>query len=205
MTSQGDVTASQPESGAGTRAPVTAAGRVYLRSPERADRAEFVALMRASRAFHRPWATAPTDDEAFEAYLVDSRRQDFEAMLACRREDRAILGFFNLSHITRGSLQSAYLGYAVASVYANQGYMREGIELVLREAFLNLRLHRIEANIQPGNHASIALARGAGFSREGFSPRYLKIGGRWRDHERWAILAEDWRTRAERLGLPSVL
>jgi ribosomal-protein-alanine N-acetyltransferase len=88
-------------------------------------------------------------------------------------------------------------------MYAGQGYMREAIELVLREAFLNLRLHRIEANIQPGNHASIALARGAGFSREGFSPRYLKIGGRWRDHERWAILAEDWRNRAARLGLPS--
>jgi [ribosomal protein S5]-alanine N-acetyltransferase len=205
MTSQDDVPSSQPGSGAGTQASVPAAGRVYLRAPERSDRIEFVELMRASRTFHRPWATAPTDDDAFEAYLVDSRRQDFEAMLACRREDRAILGFFNLSHITRGSLQSAYLGYAVGSPYAGQGYMREAIELVLREAFLNLRLHRIEANIQPGNHASIALARGAGFSREGFSPRYLKIGGRWRDHERWAILAEDWRVRAERQRLPSVL
>ena len=86
--------------------------------------------MRASRAFHRPWATAPTDDEAFDAYLVDSRRPDFEAMLVCRREDRAILGFFNLSHITRGSLQSAYLGYAVGQPFADQGYMREGLELV---------------------------------------------------------------------------
>ena len=199
MNRQDDVASRQP--GSGTAAEAPADRRVFLRTPERSDRAEFVALMRASRAFHRPWATAPTDDEAFEAYLVDSRRPDFQAMLVCRREDRAILGFFNLSHITRGSLQSAYLGYAVASMYAGQGYMREAIELVLREAFLNLRLHRIEANIQPGNHASIALARGAGFSREGFSPRYLKIGGRWRDHERWAILAEDWRTRAERLGL----
>ena len=80
--------------------------------------------------------------------------------------------------------------------------MREAIELVLREAFLNLRLHRIEANIQPGNHASIALARGAGFSREGFSPRYLKIGGRWRDHERWAILAEEWRARLDGVAIP---
>jgi [ribosomal protein S5]-alanine N-acetyltransferase len=171
--------------------------RVYLRAPETADRAEFVALMYASRSFHRPWATAPTDDEAFDAYLADSRRPDFQAMLVCRLDDRAILGFFNLSHITRGSLQSAYLGYAIGSIYAHQGYMRDGIELVLQDAFDALHLHRIEANIQPGNHASIALARGAGFAREGFSPRYLKIGGRWRDHERWAILAEDWRARRQ--------
>jgi [ribosomal protein S5]-alanine N-acetyltransferase len=201
MTQQDRVASTTPGAAEShTEAP--AAGRVYLRTPQRPDRAEFVSLMRASRAFHRPWATAPTDDEAFDAYLVDSRRPDFEAMLVCRREDRAILGFFNLSHITRGSLQSAYLGYAVGSTFARHGYMREGIELVLREAFMTLRLHRVEANIQPGNHASISLARGAGFAREGFSPRYLKIGGRWRDHERWAILAEDWRTHAERLGLP---
>ena len=204
MTSQDDLTSSRPEVSA-ARAEARTTGRVYLRAPERSDKPEFIELMRASRGFHRPWASAPTDEEAFEAYLADSHRPDFEAMLACRRQDEAILGFFNLSHITRGSLQSAYLGYAVGSPYANQGYMREALELVLREAFLVLRLHRIEANIQPGNHASIALAKGAGFSREGFSPRYLKIGGRWRDHERWAILAEDWRKRGEQRGLPSVL
>ncbi len=172
-------------------------GRVFLRAPERSDRHEFVSLMRASRSFHRPWATAPTDHERFAAYLADARRPDFEALLVCRREDLAIVGFFNISQIVRTWLQSAYLGYAVGRPFAGQGYMREGIELVLRHAFINLRLHRIEANIQPGNHASIALARGAGFRREGFSPRYLKIGGRWRDHERWAILAEEWRARVE--------
>jgi ribosomal-protein-alanine N-acetyltransferase len=170
-------------------------GRVYLRAPSRSDEGEFVALMRASRGFHRPWASAPADPERFAAYLADGRRPDFEAMLVCRREDDAIVGFFNLSQITRGLLQSAYLGYAVGKPFAGQGYMREGIELVLRHAFTNLRLHRVEANIQPGNRASIALARGAGFRREGFSPRYLKIGGRWRDHERWAILADEWRQR----------
>jgi ribosomal-protein-alanine N-acetyltransferase len=75
--------------------------------------------------------------------------------------------------------------------------MREAIQLVLREAFVELRLHRLEANIQPGNQASLALAKGAGFKREGFSPRYLKISGRWRDHERWALLADDWRNQIE--------
>ena len=168
-------------------------GRVFLRPPEAGDRDEFVTLMHASRSFHRPWATAPTDGERFAAYLSDSRRPDFEAMLVCRQSDLAIVGFFNLSQIVRRSLQSAYLGYAVGKLYAGQGYMREAIQLVLRHAFTDLRLHRVEANIQPDNRASIALASGAGFHREGFSPRYLKIAGRWRDHERWAILADDWR------------
>jgi len=182
---------------------MTQRGRVFLRPPVRSDREEFVSLMRASRSFHRPWATAPTDDDRFAAYLADARRPDFEAMLVCRLEDEAIVGFFNLSQITRRSLQGAYLGYAVGRPFANQGYMRDGLELVLRNAFLTLRLHRIEANIQPGNHASIALAKGAGFRREGFSPRYLKIGGRWRDHERWAILAEDWRVRYQDGAAPA--
>ncbi|MGI8428659.1 MAG: GNAT family N-acetyltransferase [Solirubrobacteraceae bacterium] len=180
-------------------------GRTFLRPPLRSDRDEFLALMHASRAFHRPWATAPTDDDRFAIYLADAHRSDFEAMLACRAGDGAIIGFFNLSNITRGLLESAYLGYAVGKPYAAQGYMRDGIQLVLRQAFVTLRLHRVEANIQPENSASLALARGAGFQREGFSPRYLKIGGRWRDHERWAILAEDWRARTGTRETPESL
>lgn len=172
---------------------------VYIREPVYEDGREFTELMRVSREFHSPWATAPTDEERFAAYLVDARRPDFAAMLLCRSQDDAIVGFFNLSQIVRRRLQSAYLGYAVGKPFAGNGYMRTGIELVLRHSFTTLELHRIEANIQPGNARSLALARGAGFRREGFSPRYLKIGGQWRDHERWAILVEDWR---ERTGAP---
>ena len=113
-----------------------------------------------------------------------------------------ITGFFNLSQIVRRRLQSAYLGYAVGQPFAGQGYMRAGIELVLRHAFTGLQLHRIEANIQPGNANSLALARGAGFRREGSRRGNPKIGGRWRDHERWAILAEEWRTRTGSLDQP---
>ncbi len=167
--------------------------RVFIRAPVRDDCDEFTRLMRLSREFHSPWATAPTDEERFAAYIGDARRADFAAMLLCRSADGAIVGFFNLSQIVRRRLQSAYLGYAVGEPFAGQGYMRAGIGLVLRHSFTALELHRVEANIQPGNAASLALARGAGLRREGFSPRYLKIGGRWRDHERWAILVEDWR------------
>lgn len=76
--------------------------------------------------------------------------------------------------------------------------MTEGLELVLRRAFTELRLHRIEANVQPANGPSIALVRRCGFVREGFSERYLKVGGRWRDHEHWPMYAELWRERRRR-------
>ena len=94
---------------------------------------------------------------------------------------------------TLGTRTVTRLGYGAMAGHEGRGLMSEAMQLVLREAFGPMELHRIEANIQPGNDRSIALAKGAGFRLEGFSPRYLKIDGKWRDHERWAILAEDRR------------
>ncbi len=85
------------------------------------------------------------------------------------------------------------MGHHVGEPYAGRGYTTEAMRLMLRYAFEFLKLHRLEANIQPENVASLALVRRAGFVREGFSRRYLKVCGRWRDHERWAIIAEDWK------------
>jgi ribosomal-protein-alanine N-acetyltransferase len=166
---------------------------VFLRAPTRADEREFVAAMQASRALHRPWLYAPQTPEDFREYLVRALRPGSEFFLACRQEDKAIVGFLNLSEIVRGSFQSAYLGYGAVAAFARQGYMTDALRLLLEDAFGRLRLHRVEANIQPGNAASISLVERGGFRLEGLSPRYLKIAGRWRDHERWAILSEDWR------------
>ena len=153
-----------------------------------------MAAMGASRRLHRPWLAAPTD-ETFDRLLRIAGDERYEPGLVCRLEDGAIVGFINISEIVRGLFQSAFLGYGAVAAFAGHGYMREGLELVLGRAFNELGLHRLEANIQPGNQASIALVRGAGFVKEGFSERYLKIGGRWRDHERWAIRVEQWRAR----------
>ena len=115
-----------------------------------------------------------------------------------RGQRGAIAGVATLSQIFGGNFRNAYLGYSAFVPFAGHGYMTEGLRLVLREAFGPLGLHRVEANIQPDNERSIALAERVGFRREGYSPRYLKIGGRWRDHERWAITREDWEARRRR-------
>lgn len=145
---------------------------------------------------HRPWISMPETGEAYSAYLERSRLETNAFYLAHRRDDDAIVGFLNISEIIRGKLQSAFLGYGGVARFAGRGYMSEAMELLLREAFTRLSLHRVEANIQPENVASLALAERCGFRFEGFSPRYLKVGGRWRDHERWAITKESWLRRS---------
>ena len=169
--------------------------RVFLRPLARRDREEFTALNRASARLHRGLATPPAQPEQFNGFLQRCARADCVCLLVCRVSDGVIVGSMNLSQIFRGGFQNAYLGYHVGAEHADQRYMTEAIQLMLRYSFEHLKLHRLEANIQPGNAASIALVKRAGFVREGYSRRYLKISGRWRDHERWAILAEDWRTR----------
>jgi ribosomal-protein-alanine N-acetyltransferase len=183
---------------------IFAAGdRVYLRRPRLADSKAFIASVRASRALHADWIQAPRSATRFASYVrrfagAKSRRlasATHVGLLVCRTEDNAPVGVFNLSEIVRGAFWSAYLGYYALAPHSGRGYMAEGLALTLRVAFRTLRLHRIEANVQPGNARSIALVRAAGFAREGFSRRYVRIAGRWRDHERWAILAEDWRQK----------
>jgi len=169
--------------------------RVYLRRPRVADASRFCAAVRASRAIHRRWTRPPSNPKGYAAMLARCRRPSSETLFACRREDDGLVGVFDLSQIYRGIMQSAYLGYYALAPHARQGYMRDGLALMLRYAFRTLRLHRVESNIQPANARSIGLVRRAGFVREGYSRRYLKIGGRWRDHERWALLVEDWRAR----------
>jgi ribosomal-protein-alanine N-acetyltransferase len=177
-------------------APGMQAPAVHLRKPRATDANEFLALAAASRTFHKPWVEPPGERHAFAALIRRNRGNDFEMLLVVRRSDDAIVGAVDFSQIQHGTLRSAFLGFYALGEHAGRGYMTAGVALALRHAFTELGLHRVEANVQPLNERSKALLRRLGFRQEGFSPRYLKIGGRWRDHERWAILAEEWARRA---------
>ena len=165
---------------------------VVIRHPTLADEVEFLAAARRSRALHRPWTKPPTTPAQFRRYVARHDGERHFAWLVCMRNGGAIAGVINVSEIVRGSFHSAYLGYYVFAGFERRGVMRAGLRAVVRHAFRTAKLHRLEANIQPGNRPSKALVNKLGFCREGFSPRYLKIAGRWRDHERWAILSENW-------------
>lgn len=171
------------------------AKRIEIHAPSRRFEAEFIAAARRSRPFHRPWGYPPTTPDAFALYLKRHRSPTHEGHFLVERSTRKLVGVVNLMEIVWGSFEGAYLGYYLFLPHQERGYMTEGLRLVLRKAFQDMGLHRVEANIQPQNKRSLRLVQRLGFRKEGFSPRYLKLGGRWRDHERWALLAEEWRAR----------
>jgi ribosomal-protein-alanine N-acetyltransferase len=161
--------------------------RVTLRPLAGRDQEEFLALVGVSGELHRPWLSLPSTSEQFHAYVTRYERPDEESLLVRVRDSGAIAGMVNINSIIRGRFQSASLAYAAFAPTAGQGYMSEALDLVVRYAFEGLRLHRLEAQIQPGNHASLKLVQRSGFRYEGSSPELLFIDGAWQDHERWAI------------------
>jgi ribosomal-protein-alanine N-acetyltransferase len=164
--------------------------RVSLRPLGPDDQDEYIARAQASADLHHPWYSTPTTPEAFQAYLVRLSQPATEGFLVCLRDGGAMAGMITVDSIIRGRFQSASVSYAAFAGVAGRGYMSEGLALVLRYAFCELRLHRLEANIQPANQASLRLVGRLGFRKEGYAPAMLFIDGAWRDHERWAITRE---------------
>lgn len=169
------------------------AQRIIIDYTRPQDGAELIAANLASLDLHEPWVSPCRDWASFQAYLARCDGDRSVGFIARERTSNRIVGIVNLSEIVRGFFQSAYMGYYAVAGMTGRGLMSEAVGLVVAHAFLELGLHRVEANIQPGNEPSRALVKRLGFRQEGYSPRYLKIGGEWRDHERWAILSEDWR------------
>lgn len=164
-----------------------------LERPGRRQEKEFLGLVRRSGGLHRPWVKPPRTKSGYAALLRQSRRRSCEAFFVRASETGELAGAVWITEIVRGVFRSGYLSYYGFAPTAGRGLMGAGLAAVIRTAFRDLGLHRLEANIRPENRDSIRLVRRLGFRREGYSPRYLRLDGRWRDHERWAILAEEFR------------
>ena len=177
----------------GPRPPAARAVEVTLEKPGPRHADAFLAAVRRSRPLHRGLVTPPATHEEYSRYLKSLRGPRRAGFLVVPEGSSGIAGVINISEIVRGAFQSAYLGYYAFVPYAGSGLLFRGLRLALEHCFGELKLHRLEANIQPENLRSIALVRSLGFRLEGYSPRYLKICGKWRDHERWALLREAWR------------
>ena len=173
----------------------TSGRKVLLESPSTRDAEELIAAVRGGAADCTGGVTnAPSTRKEYKDFLLRSRTSSRISRFV-RTGDGELAGVVNVSEIVLGSFCSAHLSYYAFEPHQRRGYMHAGVAAMIQLAFRDHGLHRLEANIQPDNAPSIALVRGLGFELEGYSRRYLKIAGRWRDHERWAIRSETWRVR----------
>ncbi|MCI9446487.1 MAG: GNAT family N-acetyltransferase [Lachnospiraceae bacterium] len=102
-----------------------------------------------------------------------------------------IIGTVSLQDIRRGFYQSCGLGYKFDQRVWRRGYAKESIAQCIWIAFREMNLHRIEAQTLPENEASRKLLEGLGFAWEGTKRQGVKLHGTWRDHEVYALLAEE--------------
>jgi [ribosomal protein S5]-alanine N-acetyltransferase len=162
--------------------------KTNIRPVVESDHKAFVAAVHASRQLHHPWVSAPSDFQRFKRYVEKNDGITNFGFIVYLPATGQLAGVVNLTNVVYGAFRSGYLSYYAFAGFEGQGYMQKGLRSVIKYAFTKLKLHRLEANIQPGNIASIRLVKKCGFTQEGFSPKYLKIGGRWKDHERWALV-----------------
>ena len=184
--------------------------RVELRALKGADFAAWHAVRVRSRDWLEPWEPTPDpgspdpvqDSEAFRARCGAWERQrhfDSAYGFGMFLRDGTFIGEVSLGSVQRGPFQSAFVGYWVDAGHAGQGFIPEGVAIILRYGFEEIGLHRIEAAIVPRNSASRRVVEKLGMREEGMAERFLQIRGTWEDHVRYAMTLEEWDERSDEI------
>ena len=159
-----------------------------LRHLKASDASDFLAHIHRSQNLHQAWVQVPRSAKAFARYIHEMNTPENQAFVVIRQDSQAMVGMVELQDIFHGDFQNAYLIYYAFEGQQGQGLMKQAVQQVIAKAFGPLRLHRLEANIQPTNMASIALVKSCGFEYEGLSRQFLRKNGEWKDHQRWSLL-----------------
>jgi [ribosomal protein S5]-alanine N-acetyltransferase len=154
------------------------------------DEVEYLANYKKNRADLKPWVHVPKNSNEFRQYALEMRTKENKAFVVYDKGTKKMIGLVELRDIYMFDFKNSYMVYFGFKPHLRKGLMSQAVKMVIQLAFKKLKLHRLEANIQPTNLASIALAKSCGFKREGYSPKFIKKNGTWKDHERWAILNE---------------
>jgi [ribosomal protein S5]-alanine N-acetyltransferase len=196
--------------------------RVKLRPLNPGDFGDYREVRRRCRTWLEPWEPLPAPGQPDPG----AERRAFTALCGARDRERQLgtgygfglfvpadpyaeatdahrsnrlAGVVNLSGIQRGPFQNSYLGYWIDQACAGRNYIPEAVVMVLRFAFEEADLHRVQVAIIPRNHASRRVVEKLGLREEGIAEKYLQIAGVWEDHVRYAMTAEDWAERGEQL------
>lgn len=173
--------------------------RLFLKSPEEVTAKACADYYKKNRAFLEAFEPAREDaffTEKHHQALLEAQQQawiekrGFRFRIMEKSASDVVIGEIALSEIVMGAFCSCFLGYKLDEEHRNRGYMAEAVNRVVRFAFEETGLHRIEGNVMPRNGASIAVLEKCGFVREGVSQKYLRINGVWEDHVHYVIINE---------------
>jgi ribosomal-protein-alanine N-acetyltransferase len=161
---------------------------VDIRPIEINDELEYLENYRKNKNQLKLWVQVPKNGVEFREYVREMLTDENKAFVAFDKSTKKMCGIVELRDIYMFDFKNSYITYFGFAPNLKKGLMTQAVKLVIKVAFNQLKLHRLEANIQPRNLPSLALASACGFRREGYSPKFIKKNGRWKDHERWAIL-----------------
>jgi ribosomal-protein-alanine N-acetyltransferase len=165
-----------------------AKSKIYIAKLKAKDEQEFLKAIKVSIDTLKPWIEVIKTRREFTKFIADISRPEDKAYAVRRISDDALIGVIEIRDIFMGHFKCGYLIYYAFEGFQGKGYMKEALVRIIDKAFNKLKLHRLEANIQPNNKSSIGLAKSVGLLYEGYSPKFLRINGEWRDHERWALI-----------------
>ncbi|MGH7722338.1 MAG: GNAT family N-acetyltransferase [Candidatus Dormibacteria bacterium] len=172
--------------------------RVALRALQRADAVDIAAMNTRNRADIE--RVSPPQPAASYTVSGQTDRID-EIVKQCEQGTRAywtirvdgrLAGDISLHAIHRGPVQTANVGYMVDAAYRGRGVATAALRLVVRCAFDELRLHRLDAGAMPSNRGSQRVLEKAGFTRVGVQQRYLFVADAWQDHVLYEIVGADF-------------
>ena len=183
--------------------------RLVLRPLTVADFPAWQEVRRRNTGWLTPWEPARTPGMPD----VVEQREAFAMRCSARERERQLgtgfgfgmfvggqfAGEINLSSVQRGPFQSAYVGYWIDQAHAGNSYTAEALVLVIRFAFEQVHLHRVQVSIIPRNHRSRRVVEKLKLRDEGIALRYLEINGVWEDHVRYAVTVEEWMERRDEL------
>lgn len=184
----------------------TESERLILRLLEESDAPARLDYYKRNQNFFQPFMPEmPHDFCTFEYQLerikinngLSRKDSEFRYFVFKKDDPEKIIGNVSISHIIRGVLQSAFLGYSIDENENGKGIATEAIKKIIELSFGEIKLHRLEANVIPSNIASLRILEKLNFTKEGFSKDYCEINGKWEDHFRYAILNKNFQTHAK--------
>jgi len=157
---------------------------LQLRAPVLGDSDSMHALLSDPETV-KYWVNTPINDKQIS---TDKLSEDLDSdakgesisWAVCLKNQSEMIGKCVLFHYDKDN-RRAEIGYILNRQYWRRGLMRQALEAVIQFGFTSLNLHRIEADVDPGNAGSLALLESVGFKREGYFPERWLIGGEWKD------------------------